>query len=272
LLWPFKKRPQSDGAESCERPGAIPRAIVDKFNLDTGFYAKHLDYEGYAILSSAQVSDAALLEARFLLDNVFRDRGDLLRAIIDSGGRFMVMSPSEQTTDVPEQRHMDKEYWDKRARGLGNLLTSCGEENLLCLAGDRYPSENILIHEIAHPIHLHGLRIVDPSFDGRLAEAWAKAMASELWKGTYLTENRNEYWAEGVQAYFDCMRPQFGANTREKLAEYDPRLFALVDEVFKGSEFRYSRYSGPRVAKAKPGVADGSACLSEFSFDEDPDV
>jgi hypothetical protein len=35
---------------------------------------------------------------------------------------------------------------------------------------------------------------------------------------------------------------RFGANTREKLKEYDPDLFALVDEVYKQSKFRYVRY------------------------------
>lgn len=67
-------------------------------------------------------------------------------------------------------------------------------------------------------------------------------MADGLWKGTYLATNHGEYWAEGVQAYFDSMRPQFGANTREKLKKYDPDLFALVDEVYKQSKFRYVRY------------------------------
>ena len=63
-----------------------------------------------------------------------------------------------------------------------------------------------------------------------------------MWKGTYVATNHSEYWAEGAQAYFDCMRPQFGANTREKLEKYDPDLFALVDEVYKQSKFRYVRY------------------------------
>ena len=73
-----------------------------------------------------------------------------------------------------------------------------------------------------------------------------------LWKGTYVATNHSEYWAEGVQAYFDCMRPQFGANTREKLKEYDPELFALVDEVYKQSKFRYVRYDKRNPPAAKP--------------------
>jgi alpha-glucosidase len=137
---------------------------------------------------------------------------------------------------------MNKAYWDKRARGLGGKLSSCGEENLLNLRGDRYRFENILIHEFNHAVHRYGLRKVDPTFNKRLLAAYSRAMDAGLWKDTYVATNHSEYWAEGVQAYFDCMRPQFGANTREKLRKYDPGLFALVDEVYRQSKFRYVRY------------------------------
>ena len=95
---------------------------------------------------------------------------------------------------------------------------------MLNLKGDRYGQENILIHEFSHAVHQYGMREVDPTFDGRLRRAYEKAMAEGLWKGTYLATDHGEYWAEGAQAYFDCMRPQFGANTREKLKKYDPDL------------------------------------------------
>lgn len=223
----------------------IPEAVIKKFNLDTTFYTKHLDYKGFSILSSDKVSDRALLEARYLIDRLLRDREDILKGMIKRGCRFMVMAPTEMTTDVPEQRRLKndpKTDWDKRARGLGGKLSSCGEENLLNLKGDRYNQENILIHEFNHAIHQQGLREVDPTFDRRLKEAYQAAMTKGLWKGTYLATNASEYWAEGAQAYFDCMRPQYGANSREKLEKYDEELFKLVDEVYKQSKFRYVRY------------------------------
>jgi hypothetical protein len=223
----------------------VPEAVIKKFKLDTAFYKKHIDYKGFSIMSSAKVSDEALLEAHYLIDNLLRDREDILKAMIKRGCRFMVMSPTEMTTDVPEQRHMKKDLktdWDKRARGLGGKLSSCGEENLLTLKGDRYRQENILIHEFNHAVHQQGLREVEPTFDARLRRTYQAAMDKGLWKGMYSATNHSEYWAEGAQAYFDCMRPQFGANTREKLKKYDPDLFALVDEVYKQSKFRYVRY------------------------------
>ena len=141
--------PAAPAAKDEAKVTEVPEAVVKKFKLDTTFYKKHVDYKGFSILGSAKVSDAGLLEARYLIDQLLGDRADILKAMIKRGCHFMVMAPSEMTTDVPEQRHMKddpKTDWDKRARGLGGKLSSCGEENLLNLKGDRYNRENILIH------------------------------------------------------------------------------------------------------------------------------
>jgi hypothetical protein len=82
---------------------AIPEAVRKKFNLDPSFYKKHIDYKGFSILSSAKVSDKALLEARYLIDKLLGDREDILKAMIKNDCRFMVMAPTEMTTDVPER-------------------------------------------------------------------------------------------------------------------------------------------------------------------------
>ena len=73
-----------------------------------------------------------------------------------------------------------KTDWDKRARGLGGKITSCGEENLLNLKGDRYRSENILIHEFSHAIHRYGIGVVD---------RWTgeTCVSDRCWKGGHQT-------------------------------------------------------------------------------------
>lgn len=240
------------GAEDSPKPRVddVPKELRDKLKLDP-FYKKHVDYKGYPILSSEKVSDPALLEARYLISKMLDGRDDVLAALVKSRCRFVVMAQTEMTTDVPEQRNMTpKDYWDKRARGLGGRITSCGEENLLNLKGDRYRNENILIHEFAHCIHNQGLRSVDPKFDGHLRAAYSRAMDKGLWKGTYAATNAGEYWAEGVQSYFDCNAPPGGVhndiNRREKLAKYDPDLFELIDGAFKQSKYRYVRYDKRR--------------------------
>ena len=224
----------------------VPPELREKHKLDP-FYAKYTHYKGYLILSSAKVSNEALLEARYLISQMLAGRDDIVQALIKANCRFTVMAPDEMTTDVPEQRNMTpKDYWDRRARGLGGRITSCGEENLLNLRGDRYRYENILIHEFSHCIHQRGLRSVDPEFDRRLRETYRKAIDQGLWADTYAAENHSEYWAEAVQAYFDCQAPQGGVHNdidrREKLEKYDPELFKLIDDVFRQSPYRYVRY------------------------------
>jgi alpha-glucosidase len=233
----------------------VPEELREALKLDP-FYTKHTEYKGYPILSSAKVSDEALLEARYLIAHMLAERDDIVQAIRKKKCRFVVMAPAEMTTDVPEQRNMKpKEFWDRRARGLGGRITSCGAENLLNLKGDRYRNENILIHEFAHCIHQQGLRAVDPRFDARLRLVYAEAMEKGLWKDTYAATNASEYWAEGVQSYFDCNAPAGGVhnevNTREQLARYDPALFSLIDDVFKKSKFRYVRYDKRHPAEKK---------------------
>ena len=122
---------------------------------------------------------------------------------------------------------------------------SCAEENLLSYPGDPYSTECILIHEIAHNIHLRGLANVDPTFDDRLQATYDAAMSAGLWKGKYASVNHHEYFAEGVQSWFDNNRENDHdhnhVDTREELIEYDPRLAKICREVFGETELRYSK-------------------------------
>jgi hypothetical protein len=154
------------------------------------------------------------------------------------------------TTDVPEHADLQpKAYWDRRARGLGasreRPAVSCGEENLLDLDGDPYATENILIHELSHAVHLMGLPAVDPTFDGRLRKAFAHARDTGLWAHTYAMANAEEYWAEGAQSWFDTNRTNDSEHgpiaTRAQLVTYDTELAALLAEVYGDGAWRYRK-------------------------------
>jgi hypothetical protein len=133
--------------------------------------------------------------------------------------------------------------------GLGGSRTdpvcSCGEENLLAFEGDPYSTENILIHEFAHNIHYRGMDQLDDSFDDRLKKSYESAMEAGLWKGKYASVNHAEYFAEGVQSWFDNNRqPDHDHNhvdTRAELLEYDPGLAALCAEVFGETKLAYTK-------------------------------
>lgn len=216
------------------------------------------------ILASAAVNPYALREVHWIVRSMIGHRPDVLDAIAAVGMRLVVMAPSEMTTDVPEHADLTpKEFWDRRARGLGATLerpvTSCGEENLLELPGDPYSTENILVHEFGHTIHQHGLTRVDPTFQARLSSAFAEARSRGQWEGTYAATNADEYWAEATQSWFDTNRANDSAHgpidTREKLKAYDPGIAALLREAYGDGPWRYVRPS--RRSPAERAHLDG---------------
>ena len=74
-----------------------------------------------------------------------------------------------------------------------------------------------------------------------------------LWNGTAAARDRSEYWAAGVEAYFDAAGAGHLADgadrpitTREALKAYDPELYALVDETMAYREHVDWRIKPPR--------------------------
>ena len=220
-----------------------------KLKLDP-FYKKYTEAGGYPIVGSARVNDFALKEAAYLVDLMLARRPDVRKAMIESGSRLIVIGHDEFTTDIPEYAHMKpKNFWDARARGLGGSRTdpvcSCAEENVLGYAGDPYSTESIVIHEFAHNIHLRGLIRIDKTFDARLKQAYDRAMERGLWKNKYASTNRNEYFAEGVQSWFNNNRPpdhdHNHVDTRKELKEYDVGLAKLCEEAFGETKLVYTK-------------------------------
>ena len=229
--------------------GPVSNEVRAKFKLDE-FYQKHIDVGGLPIVGSKQVSDAAILEAAWIVKKMIGHRPDLLKAMADNNTRLAVMAYNEFTTDVPEHRHLrSRVFWDRRARGLGATpsapAVSCAEENLLCHPNDPYSTENICIHEFAHAIHGMGMTTIDPTFEKRLTEAYKTAIKAGLWKNTYASGNRQEYWAEAVQSWFDDNRENDAlhnhVNTRAELRKYDPALARLCEQVFGDRTWRYKK-------------------------------
>ena len=93
-----------------------------------------------------------------------------------------------------------------------------------------------MIHEFAHAIHLNGIYDIDTTFDKRLKQTYEKAMSKGLWEKKYASNNHYEYWAEGVQSWFNTNRPpdhdHNHVDNREELKSYDPDLANMVKEVF----------------------------------------
>jgi hypothetical protein len=225
----------------------VPKSESDRMTLDP-FYQKYCSASGFPVVASKNVADYAMKEAAYLIDRMLINRPDVREALIGAKVRFVIIGVNEGTTEMPEYRTLTpNDYWDRRARGLGATRSrpavSCGEENLLRYVGDGYKTENILVHEFAHAIHLMGLNLIDKTFQKRLDACYRKALDSGLWVGKYAARNSAEYWAEGVQSWFGTNREDDHdhnhVNTRAELKAYDPGLARLVRRELRDTDWQY---------------------------------
>lgn len=213
------------------------------------FYQKYIETEGLYVTSSGKVSDEALLKACDIISLMLAKRPDVKAHMVKKGCHVMIIGKDEETCDLPEFAHICNcedsiKYWNWRARGFGGapedeFSSSCGEENLLALPQDKYVGENILIHEFAHLVHTVGIVGVEPDFNERLEALRQNAIRKGLWEKTYAVSNKEEYFAECVQSFFNCNRyaePANGVhnwvNRRTKLKTYDPDMYRLLQEYF----------------------------------------
>lgn len=244
-------------AEVLEIPECVITPVPDSLNLDP-FYKKYVDVNGIPLISSWRVPDSALVAAHRTLYAMTKM---LPKAVHDSmvgyGTRVAMMARYEGTTDIPEHRHLVNDTsmnWDLRARGLGGdlelPLTSCAEENVLGYQIDKYHAEDILIHEFAHSIHLIGLTLAVPGFNERLQKLYENAKAKGIMKNTYRETDKEEYFAEAVQDWFNVNAEMPYAdgkhnwcNSREDLKEFDPEMYALLAEYFPETSLHISKHA-----------------------------
>lgn len=240
---------------------APPPEIVERFKLDTAFYKKYADANGYPVLASAKVPDAALAIVRDQINYLLAHRPDVRDTMIAHGGRVVVMAETEYTMDVPEQRswrvpkYLDPRlteqeraryyepgglgsmspegYWNGRARGMGGTLTTCAEENVLGYYRTRYWGSNICVHEFSHAIMGAGIGNADPKWFQAIVDSYkaAKAACRRTAIG-YAGNTFNEYWAVGVEWYIGN-----GGRDRAAFKAEDPTLYELVSRLIPEHKF-----------------------------------
>src|SRR5437588_2074227 len=186
----------------CPLIAASPQPqIVALAPPDHGFFTKQLDFHGIPIKAPRVVVDAALFAAYDRLSMLLSNQPNVISNLAAAGAELHIIGRDQVTTDLPEWRH-DKgvklrEYngltRDERTRGMGGLLTSCGEENLLKLENDRYRGRDICLHEFAHCIRNYG---VPREMRTRFDEQFRRSLAADLWRDSYAGSNPDEFFAE----------------------------------------------------------------------------
>lgn len=226
-----------------------------KFKIDP-WYTKFTWAREFVVVGRG-ASDDAMLQANDTIRKMFAYRHDILKALIADGMKLVVLEKNELLTDLPEcKAAADKLKIDPRARRFSYhpecKLVVIGEEEIVSGTNASKPATSPVIGEFARALyHVTGTRPVDPNwenrgrdvqqyelrvkrldiqFDNRLKEIHEAAAGKGLWKGTLAAKERVEYWAVGVQAYFDAGGDSKVA-TRDRLKEHDPELYALVHET-----------------------------------------
>jgi dipeptidyl aminopeptidase/acylaminoacyl peptidase len=238
-----------------------------KFKFDP-YYAKFTLAREFPVLGSKQVSDEALLRANDIIRKMFAYRHDILKAMIAGGARLVVLGRNEKLSDLPEFKEAKDQPGFDEVRYLdyspNSKLMVVPEENVSNDSRDPFAGECMVVNVMAKGLYqITGLRPIDPDFEKRrgkqqyelrvkrmdiefdhaLEKKYQTGISKGLWRGTAAARSRVDYWAAGVEAYFDAAGQGQAPNladrpitTREALKAYDPDLFALVDETFAYKE------------------------------------
>lgn len=223
------------------------------------FYKKYMNVNGIHVVSSWRVPDSCFYAAYVSLDALTKMMpAEVMESLTSRNTRIGIMARYEGTTDIPEHAFLANDTtinWDLRARGLGGTLhmpfSTCAEENILAYQIDKYHAEDIMIHEFAHTIHNVGISPVYPDFNDELQASLDKALAEGKWKNVYAATNIEEYWAEGVQTWFNVnaeVNNDGGdgkhnkVNTCEELKRYDPGLYSILARFFPEVQEQISRH------------------------------
>ena len=237
------------------------------------FYQKYVDIKGMPVVAAAEVADLALHRTYDIVTHMLAGRPDLIKAMVDRGMYLVIIGRDQVYTDLPENRNArNPDYLNERVRGTGGLPTSFGEENLLSLPIDRYDDESIAVHEFAHTID-STLRRIDPTWTHRKNAVYRNAVAKGLFKDTYAGSNSAEYWAEMVQAYFDCNRinnwNHGPIGRREQLKIYDPEGYELVRTTFNlrpDQDWRYTWLQPLPKVEAPPAKFNIDPYYAKFTW------
>jgi alpha-glucosidase len=229
----------------CEYAGqGAPRGINPIEPAENNFFSKGLCFSRIPIKAPREVADEALFAAYDRLSMLLSNQPTVISNLAAAGAELHIIGREQVTSDLPEHQHLKgkklEQYHgltvDERTRGLGGLLTSCGEENLLKLEKDRYKGRDICVHEFAHNIRQHGIpRDIRKRFD----EQYRKSLDKGLWEKSYAGSNPDEFFAELTMWYFGThgdlhMTGAKPENGREGLKKYDPEAFELLDEFYSG--------------------------------------
>ena len=219
--------------------GPIPAGVRQEYRFDA-FYTRYASAAGVPVVASDSPEDEALRRTCLIVLDLSSGPANVRPSMLENHIYFILIGADETTASTPEFRSSGVP--DSRARGLGSTnYAVCAEESVMCdRTTDRWRGESICVHEYSHTFHNGVFRRVDSMFQTKLSAAFDNARSNGLWSNTYADDNAAEYFAEGVQSWYNTNQvpsrtPTDGVhnaiNTKDELEEYDPMLYELLAGV-----------------------------------------
>jgi hypothetical protein len=232
-----------------------------KFHIDP-YYTRFTWAREFPVVGR-KASDEALLRANDIVREMFAYRHDILKALIADGVKLVVLGRAERLADLPELAGKADRI-DLLSRMLDyspeTKLLVVGEESVLGDPAGADAGGSAAVGLFAKAVYrVTGSRPVDPNwnnrgrdvqqyelrvkrldveFGDRVRKLYADAIGKGMWKGSAAVNSPDDYWTAGVLAYFDAPGNDAAPNdaphpiaTRELLRQYDPDLYALVNET-----------------------------------------
>lgn len=181
------------------------------------YYTKYINASGIPIVANSIVSDTALFKMKYIVDIMVWKDAATQQQLLANLKRILIIPKADGMTSLPEYVNLDQtnplpngETWNQRAQGVGWTAAlpymSCSEANLLESGYplDRYSDQSICIHEFAHTVWEAGVVFRDSNAQSRLDALYAADASSGFLGNSYAGSIAREYWAEGVQAWFNA--------------------------------------------------------------------
>jgi hypothetical protein len=166
-----------------------------------------------------------------------------IRCLEQSGARVHVLSKNERYQDasgVLRRLQISTDTWPVPPAGLFVV-----EERTVYL---RSTSAMTVCHEIAHALDCAlGRGVYLSGIDPRIRRAFGAATAFVT---PYAASACDEYFAECIRAWVEAndAHSLWPRATRERLSAVDPRMSALVSEIFEDLEVRFGAAKGEQMA------------------------
>ena len=195
------------------------------------FYQKYLDVGGVAVVAPSEVSDEKMVQAREIISGmisgIVSDRPELLEVMKAYRTRIAIYKYSHEAGAViqlPEFRPLGSDLLGASVKSSSGWIGGVPEEDAHC---ERF------MHEFAHLIHFAiETQPGGPVFESRLLAAYQAALNAGMWTDTYASVSHFQYWAETVKYWFGESLPATLAADYANLADYDPEVAELIEEVF----------------------------------------